>query len=37
MFITILEPDKWSFIFGVYRLGNELTFNFGLFGIVVSW
>ena len=31
------DPTHWSFILGVYRYEDEVTFCFGFFSVVVGW
>ncbi|KKL56245.1 hypothetical protein LCGC14_2247360 [marine sediment metagenome] len=32
-----LNTRYWSFIVGVYRYGDEVTFCFGVFSVQVVW
>ena len=34
---SFLNPSYWSFIVGVYRYGDEVTFCFGFFSVQVAW
>ena len=32
-----MNARYWSFILGVYRYDNEVTFCFGFFSVMVTW
>ena len=34
---TWIDWYHWSFILGVYRYGDEVTFALGFFSVVVRW